>query len=105
MARETTTTLNKVSVTLLEVKFGLTGCSSLKEKRSRLKPVLFRIHKEYNVSVAETGLHDVWQSAWITCALVSNDPQFNSRLANEILRKIETLYPDLLIDEYHIEYR
>jgi len=106
MARDTTgATQNKATVTLLSIKIGLPECASLKEKRSQLKPLLSRIHKVYNASVAETGLQDFWQSAWLTCALVSNDARFSVKIANEILREIETRFPHLVIDEYHIENR
>jgi len=33
----------------------LPGCASLKEKRSRLKPLLARLHRQFNVSTAEMG--------------------------------------------------
>lgn len=106
MARESTGAIqNKATVTLLSIKVGLPECASLKEKRSQLKPIMSRIHKVYNASVAETGLQDFWQSAWLTCALVSNDARFNAKVANEILHEIETRFPHLVIDEYHIEHR
>jgi hypothetical protein len=106
MARETSqATQNEVSVMLLEFKLGLPACTSLKEKRGQIKPLLARVHNEFNVGAAETGLLDLWQSAWITCAIVSNDARHNMQVANEILRMIKTRFPDMVIDEYHIDYR
>lgn len=106
MARDTSqSTRKETSITLLQFKLGLPGCTSLKDKRSRLKPLLSRIHKVFNVSAAETGLQDVWQSAWIACALVSNDARYNSQKANEILNFIVSNYPDFEIDDHHIENR
>lgn len=49
----------------------LPGCASLKEKRGRLKPLLSRLPKEFNVAVAETDLQDVWQSAEIALVTVA----------------------------------
>jgi uncharacterized protein YlxP (DUF503 family) len=51
----------------------LAGAQSLKEKRSVLKSLKDRLHNEFNVSVAETGRHDVWQTAELTVCLVSTD--------------------------------
>lgn len=106
MARDTSpVNRNETIITLLEFKLGLPGCASLKEKRGLLKPLLSRLHKTFNVSAAETGLQDMWQSAWISIALVSNDTRYNSKKANEILNYVLTYFPDLEIDEHHIEFR
>lgn len=58
---------------LLTLHLHLTGCASLKEKRGRLKPLIHRLHREFNISVAEMDLQDKWQHAIITCAQVGND--------------------------------
>ena len=49
------------------------GCSSLKEKRSVVRSVRDRLRQKFNVSVAETGLHDVHSRAELTIAVVSSD--------------------------------
>lgn len=49
------------------------GAQSLKEKRSVVKSLKDRLHKEFNVSVAETAHHDVWQRAELTACVVSSD--------------------------------
>lgn len=106
MARETSqATQNEASVTLLEIKLGFPACASLKAKRGQLKPLLARVHKEFNASAAETGLQNHWQSTWISCAIVSNDARHNMQVANEILRMIETFFPGVVVDEHHIHYR
>src|ERR671933_756335 len=51
----------------------LAGAHSLKDKRSVIKSLKDRLHNEFNVSVAETGRHDAWQSAEVTVCLVSTD--------------------------------
>ena len=58
---------------ILTLHLHIPGCKSLKEKRSQLKPLLSRLHKEFNISVAEMDAHDVWQSTVIACAVVGND--------------------------------
>jgi uncharacterized protein YlxP (DUF503 family) len=92
-------------VTLLTVKLYLNGCSSLKEKRSRLQPILIRVRKEFNVSVSEIGLQDVWQSAWIGIACVSNDSAHNQQVLDNVVKFIEANWPDEQILESHVESR
>lgn len=57
----------------LTIHLHLPACSSLKEKRGRLKPLLARLRKEFNVSVAEMYLQDMWTEAVIACAMVNSD--------------------------------
>ncbi|MEP0806003.1 MAG: DUF503 domain-containing protein [Chloroflexota bacterium] len=56
----------------LTIHLRLPACASLKEKRGRLKPLLARLRREFNVSVAEMDLQDAWQEAVIVCAMVGN---------------------------------
>ena len=49
------------------------GVQSLKEKRSVVKSLKDRLHERFNVSVAETANHDVWQRAELTACVVSGD--------------------------------
>jgi uncharacterized protein YlxP (DUF503 family) len=65
----------------------LAGAHSLKEKRSVIKSLKDRLHNEFNVSVAETGRHDAWQSAEITVCLVSTD----RRHAESVLESVDRL--------------
>ena len=87
-------------VGLLTLHIHLPGCTSLKEKRSRLKPLLARIHREFNVSAAEIDRHDAWQEAVLACALVSNDVGHTQRALQAVLRWIESSWPDVsLVDD------
>jgi uncharacterized protein YlxP (DUF503 family) len=56
----------------LTIHLHLPACTSLKEKRGRIKPLISRLHREFNVSVAEMDLQDAWQEAVIVCAMVGN---------------------------------
>ena len=63
----------------------LPGAHSLKEKRSVLKSMKDRLHNQFNVSVAETAHHDVWQRAELTVALVATD----RRQADAVLSAVD----------------
>ena len=78
----------------LTMHLHLPGCASLKEKRGRLKPLLARLHRQFNVSTAEMALQDKWQETIITCGIVGNDAAY-LRSALEIVRKwVEANWPD-----------
>ncbi|MFQ5550535.1 MAG: DUF503 domain-containing protein [Gemmatimonadales bacterium] len=56
----------------------LAGCRSLKDKRRVIKSIKDRLHRQFNVSVAETDCHDLWQRAQLTCCVVSRDEKHAS---------------------------
>ncbi len=90
-------------VAVLTLHFRLPGCSSLKEKRSLIKPILARLHKEFNVSVAEVDRQDHWQEAIIACGMVSSDRVFLERALQEVRDFAERMWPDLQIIDDRIE--
>jgi uncharacterized protein YlxP (DUF503 family) len=78
----------------LTLHLHLPGCASLKEKRGRLKPLLARLHRQFNVSTAEMALQDKWQETIIACGMVGNDAVY-LRSALETVRKwVEANWPD-----------
>ena len=90
-----------VGVLILEL--AIPGCGSLKEKRGRLKPLLARLHKEFNVSAAEVDLLDVWQSAVIAVAVVSNSSKHNQQALQKIANWVEQDWRDLDVVNDQIE--
>jgi len=87
-------------VALLSIHLRLPACSSLKEKRGRLKPLLSRLHREFNVSVTEMEYQDVWQDALIACAVVNSDMATAQRELQRLLAWIEHSWPDVeVVDE------
>lgn len=92
-----------MSIGVLSLHLHLPGCSSLKEKRSRIKPVLARLHREYNVATAELDLQDVWQDAVIGCVTLSSDTPQNQRLLQQVIEFTEHTWPDLELLDQRIE--
>jgi len=88
---------------ILTLQIDIPGSNSLKDKRSRLKPLLARLHREFNISVAEMDHHDAWQSAVIACALVSNSPKHTQRALQNVLEWTENNWPDVTVIDDHIE--
>ncbi len=66
-------------------KIHLPGVGSLKGKRAVLNSVKGRVRSRFNASIAEVGDLDLWQSATLGVAVVSND----RRYVNGVLEKIK----------------
>jgi uncharacterized protein len=92
-----------MSLGLLTIHLQLPGCMSLKEKRSRLKPLLARLRREFNISVAEVDFNDTWKEALLACAMVSNKKSHTQRSLQQVARWIEMNWPDVDVVEDHLE--
>jgi uncharacterized protein YlxP (DUF503 family) len=79
------------------------GNGSLKGKRQVIKSLMARMRKEFNVSVAEVGAHDVWQSAVIGVACVSSDRDYVHGLLTRVAQWVENSRLDCDLVDYKIE--
>ena len=79
------------------------ACASLKEKLGRIKPLLSRLHREFNVSVAEMALQDKWQEAIIACAILGNERGYLESVLQATAKWIEANWPDGMVVEEKIE--
>ena len=87
------------------IRLHLPASDSLKAKRGVLKSLLARLRREFNVSAAETGLHDVWQSAEIALVTVSPDAAYAEGLLAKAVQWIEAHRPDVDVVDAQIEAR
>ena len=92
-----------MAIGFLSLHIHLPGCSSLKEKRALIKPILARLPREYNVAVAELDLQDVWQDTVIGCVTISSDAIHSQRLLQQVVDFTERSWPDLMLVKHHIE--
>lgn len=81
-------------IATLTIHLHLPSCASLKEKRGRLKPLLARLQREFNVSAAEMDLQDAWQEAVIVCAMVGNDPAHLQSAMQNVAGWVASHWPD-----------
>ena len=65
--------------------------NSLKGKRRILKRILERVKNKFNVSIAEVGNHDLWQSSQLSFCMVGNDKRFINSSLDKVIRFIEEL--------------
>ena len=78
-------------------------CNSLKDKRGRIKPIMSRLHREFNVSVAEMDKHDTWDEAIIVCAMVGNDSAFLQSALQTVAKWAEAKWRDGDVGDSKIE--
>jgi uncharacterized protein YlxP (DUF503 family) len=90
-------------VGILTLHLHLPGCASLKEKRGRLKPLLARLHRQFNLSVAELDLQDKWQETIISCGMVGNDKVRLEQSLQAVVRWVESNWLDMQLMDEKIE--
>lgn len=92
-------------VGLCTVDLYLPGVASLKAKRSVLKPLLAQLRQRFEVAAAEVDYQDVWQSARIAIAAVSNDDGHLYAVLEHAVHWIEDNYRALEVVKWEVELR
>ena len=62
---------------------------SLKEKRRVVKSIIGRVKSKFNVSIAEVGNQDLWQSAQIGFCMAGNEKRFINSSLDKVIHFIE----------------
>jgi hypothetical protein len=93
-------------VGVCRVSLMLGDSHSLKEKRAVLRKIKDRVQQKFNCAISEVGDQDVWQSAQLGFAVVSNERGFTQSMVQRILAFIDDLaVAKLTNDEQdYIEY-
>jgi hypothetical protein len=87
----------------LAIHLHLPGCASLKEKRGAIKPLIARLRREFNLSVAEIDLQDAWQETVIGCAMIGSERAFLESALQTVARWVESNWRDGDVIEQKIE--
>lgn len=90
-------------IATLTIHLHLPGCASLKEKRGHIKPLIARLHREFNLSVAEIDLQDQWQEAVVGCAMIGNEHGHLESALQTVARWVEGHWRDGDVIEQRIE--
>ena len=72
-------------VAVVSLRISLPDAHSLKDKRRIVKSVKDRIRRDFNVSVAEMDLQDVWQSASLAVSAISPDKRFAEAVVSKVV--------------------
>jgi len=90
-------------IATLTIHLHLPACGSLKEKRGRIKLLIARLHREFNVSVAEMDLQDKWQEAVIVCAMVGNARGYLESALQTVAKWVQGNWTDGDVVEQRVE--
>lgn len=91
-------------VGLLSLEIHILNSISLKDKRMVLNHIKDRIHRKFNVSVAEIDYQDKWQRSLIGIALVTSEKRYAEELLNKIFHLLDT-DDSFEIVQYSIDYK
>jgi uncharacterized protein YlxP (DUF503 family) len=73
------------------IKFYLHGNQSLKDKRRVINSIRDRMKNKFNVSIAEIGDQDVWQTLHLGFAAVSSDQQYLEGLMSQVVDFVDNM--------------
>jgi len=82
-----------------EIILRCTGVNSLKEKRSILKKIIFRIKENYNVAIIESDCNDSREFITIGVSALSDSRDFLYDLSKKIEEYIEDTFQILVVSE------
>jgi uncharacterized protein YlxP (DUF503 family) len=88
---------------LLTIELYVPGVTSIKEKRGVVKPLIARLRKEYNVSVAEVDDQDQLGHAVLAVACVSVSPDYVHSLLTRVAGSVAAWRLDAELVDYRIE--
>jgi len=91
------------AVGLLTLEIYIPGVTSLKEKRGIVKPLVARIRKDFNVSVAETEDQDQLGHSVLAVATVSISGDYVNGLLQRIAESVGEWRLDAELVDYRIE--
>ncbi len=91
------------TVGLLTLEIYVPGVSSLKEKRGIVKPIVARIRKDFNVSVAEVEDQNQWGHTVLAVAAVSASPDYVHGLLTRVAESVTEWRLDAELVDYSIE--
>jgi uncharacterized protein YlxP (DUF503 family) len=91
------------SIAVLTFQCIIPLCTTLKQKRSIVRPILARLHHEFNISVAEVDHLDRHSSAIISCACISNDPDHSRQVLQKAFSFVHDHFSSIEIIEESLE--
>ena len=83
----------------------LPGVTSLKEKRSVIKPPLNELRRRFEIAAAEVEHHDVWQSSDISIVAVATEADHIYRVLEKAVHWVEDHYYQVQVIDWETELR
>jgi uncharacterized protein len=95
--------MSDAKIGFCEIELYLPGVTSLKEKRGIIKSMLTKMRNQFNIANAEVGKLDAWQSSTIAVTTVSNSTAHCQQMIQNVMKWIESRYPDAMITNHNTE--
>lgn len=71
------------------LKLNIFESNSLKDKRHIIKGIIGKLQSRFNISIAEVGLNDNWQSSIIGFAVVTNDTLHANQVISNVMNFVD----------------
>lgn len=84
---------------ILQVEITIEHAMSLKDKRSVVKSLKDRLHREHQVSVAEVEAHDEHRRGVLGIVMASNDVRYTQSVLDRVLDKLREGRDYVLADQ------
>ena len=94
-----------MSIYYYQIKIYLQNCHSLKEKRSVLKSFKSKLQKKFNISIAEIGYQEIWQTSLIGIVWLSEDSRLGNSVLNAINKYMDDYFPNIIVEDELFERR
>ena len=92
-----------MNVGVCKVSLRIPENMSLKGKRQVIKSITGRVQNKFNVAVAEVENNDVWQTATLGIACLSNNRRHTNEVLSRVVNFIEAGRFDIELLDYEIE--
>ena len=92
-----------MAIGLLTLELYLPLNSSLKGKRSILKPLIARLRRDYNISICEADAQDTLSRAVLEIVCVSGNSALAHRQLQKVADRVEGWRMDAQLIDYYIE--
>ena len=97
--RINTDTITKMPIGILKLTIYLPGAHSLKDKRHHIKPLVNQLRSKFNLTVAEVGELDHWQTSYLLIAAASNDAVHIEQTLTAVIQMAEGILRDAYITQ------
>ncbi|HNV87251.1 MAG TPA: DUF503 domain-containing protein [Candidatus Omnitrophota bacterium] len=87
----------------LQVRLHIPQSRSLKAKRFVLQSLITKVRTRFNVSVAEIGDQDLWQSAFLGVAAIGNEKRHLNSVLSTVADFITKEEDDFLVTDSKME--
>ncbi|MEZ5357049.1 MAG: DUF503 domain-containing protein [Bryobacteraceae bacterium] len=88
------------AIGVLTIELRIEHAHSLKDKRHVVRGLRDRLRHKHNISIAEIGYQDLWQSALLAAVTVSSSRQFAGQVLHAVERDVARDVGEMLVNTF-----